>query len=49
MEDEIRAQMEANASAMMNWDEKVSFFIYSISIIAYPMTHMFDGESAWCN
>ena len=26
MEEEIRAQLEANAMAMMSWDEKVSIF-----------------------
>ena len=27
MEEEIRAQLEANAMAMMSWDEKVILFI----------------------
>ena len=31
MEEEIRAQLEANAMAMMSWDEKVSIFSVVLS------------------
>ena len=44
MEEEIRAQLEANAMAMMSWDEKVGFMPFTCNFDLYVLfSALFSG------